>query len=74
VGVTTVTERSPLPRRRPGRPTVRRSDLLAATEHYVSLPGVLAVELILAAGQVVRLAVRHENGRREELTVTEDTR
>lgn len=62
-----------LPRRvRQGRRTVCRSDVMTVMEHYTNTPGVWAVELVLVAGQVVRMVVHHETGDREELTVTED--
>lgn len=40
---------------------------------YTSLPEVRAVELVLLAGQVTRLVVHWESGRKTELIVTEDT-
>lgn len=61
----------PLPRR--PIPTVRRSSLRRTLERYASLPEVLAVEAVLGDGEVTRLVVHWESGRRTQLIVTEDT-
>jgi hypothetical protein len=68
--VTTAAGLPPLPRR--PIPTVRRSSLKRTMERYTSLPEVWAVELALSDGEVTRLVVHWETGRKTELTVTED--
>lgn len=69
--MTTAAGLPPLPRR--PIPTVRRSSLDRTMNRYTSLPEVRAVELVLLAGQVTRLVVHWESGRKTELIVTEDT-
>lgn len=70
--MTTAADRPPLPRRRPGNPTVRRADVMAEMERYTNTPGIWAVELVLVAGDVARMVVHYESGDKTELTVTED--
>jgi hypothetical protein len=70
VGVTTAADHPALPRR--SRSTVHGSDVMTVLESYTSTLGVRAVELVLVAGEIVRLVVHWESGRRTELIVTED--
>jgi hypothetical protein len=65
--MTTVADHPALPHR--SRSTVHGSDVMTVLECYTSTLGVRAVELVLVAGEIVRLVVHWESGNKHELIV-----